>query len=72
VSACLDISVSSTRRVISIPPGRSTRCRAVPDYRPLPELADVVGLTEAGLAPDLLAESLQGAVFELADGSPGR
>ena len=37
--------------------------------RPLPELADVVGLAEAGLAPDLLAESLRGAVPELADAS---
>jgi hypothetical protein len=29
-------------------------------------------LAEAGLAPDLLAESLRGAVLELTDGSPGR
>ena len=36
----------------------------------VPELADVVGLAEAGLAPDLLAESLRGAALELADGSP--
>ena len=33
----------------------------------LPELADVIGLAEAGLAPDLLAESLGEAVLELAD-----
>ena len=31
--------------------------------------ADVVGLAESGLAPDLLAESLRGAVPELADAS---
>jgi hypothetical protein len=30
------------------------------------------GSAQAGLAPDLLAESLRGAVFELAGGSPGR
>ena len=31
------------------------------------ELADVIGLSEAGLAPDLLAESIGEAVLELAD-----
>jgi hypothetical protein len=31
------------------------------------ELADVIGLSEAGLAPDLLAESVGEAVLELAD-----
>ena len=33
----------------------------------LPELADVVGLAEAGLAPGLLAERLGQAFFELPD-----
>jgi hypothetical protein len=31
------------------------------------ELADVIALSEAGLAPDLLAESVEEAVLELAD-----
>ena len=42
---------------------------------PLPGIYDPIGTgdrTQAGLAPGLLAESLRGAVLELADGSPGR
>lgn len=77
----LQESVSAGEAAAGADPGRSRSGAAVAaghsaagiggrDSAELTALAD--HLTAHGMAPDLLAESLRGAVLKLADGSPGR